>query len=308
MTNTTVRRSGRIPREIPILLIGSDAEGTVFSEETKTVMISLHGAGIVSTHTLVSEQELNLRLLESNRETEIRVVGEIGSQNRIHAYGVAFVDPTLDFWQIPFPPAPANEPVQPPFSLSCTSCDTNISLQYGDFEADVCAIHGGLVRYCRDCGLSTMWKRCTRLSSGSAASIAKPKPLRIATAVALLDQSPVEPALQPLAELPVIPSLVISGPAVNRRDRIRAKVNFFACIRTDAFGDDIVHCIDMSRGGLSFKTEYRYQAGAVLRIAVPYSPESREAPAIFVPAKVVYTKEIPLQEMFRCGVAYLPNR
>jgi hypothetical protein len=75
--------------------------------------------------------------------------------------------------------------------------------------------------------------------------------------------------------LPVIPSLVISGPGANRRDRIRAKVNFFACIRTDAFGDDIVHCIDMSRGGLSFKTEYRYQVGAVLRIAVPYSPESR---------------------------------
>jgi hypothetical protein len=70
MTNSTVRGSGRIPREIPSLLIGSDAEGTVFSEETKTVMISLHGAGIVSTHTLVSEQELNLRLLESNREAE----------------------------------------------------------------------------------------------------------------------------------------------------------------------------------------------------------------------------------------------
>jgi PilZ domain len=137
MTNSTARRSGRIPREIPILLIGSDAEGTVFSEETKTVMISLHGAGIVSTHALVSEQELNLRLLESNRETEIRVAGEIGSQNRLHAYGVAFVDPTLDFWQIPFPPAPANEPVQPPISLACTSCDANISLQYGDFEADV---------------------------------------------------------------------------------------------------------------------------------------------------------------------------
>jgi hypothetical protein len=51
MTNSTVRRSGRIPREIPILLIGSDMEGTVFSEETKTVMISLHGAGIVSTQT-----------------------------------------------------------------------------------------------------------------------------------------------------------------------------------------------------------------------------------------------------------------
>jgi hypothetical protein len=128
-------------------LIGSEAEGTVFSEETKTVMISLHGAGIVSTHTLVSEQELNLRLLGSNREAEIRVVGEIGSQNRIHAYGVAFVDPTLDFWQISFPPAPANEPVQPPIPLTCTSCDANTSLRmaiskpmFALFTAAWCAI------------------------------------------------------------------------------------------------------------------------------------------------------------------------
>jgi hypothetical protein len=153
-----------------------------------------------------------------------------------------------------------------------------------------------------------MWKRCGRISTGSTAKIAKPKPPRIATAIALLDESPVEPTLQPPAELPIIPSLVISGPAANRRDRIPAKVNFFACVRIDAFGDDIVHCINTSRGGLSFKTESRYQVGAVLRIAVPYSPESREAPAIFVPARVVYTQEIPLQEMFRRGVAYLPNR
>jgi hypothetical protein len=36
------RPRGRLSQEIPILLIGRDAEGTVFSEGTKTVVLSQH--------------------------------------------------------------------------------------------------------------------------------------------------------------------------------------------------------------------------------------------------------------------------
>jgi hypothetical protein len=42
----------RIPKEIPICLIGSDLTGKVFSEETKAVLLSLHGAGLLSRHKL----------------------------------------------------------------------------------------------------------------------------------------------------------------------------------------------------------------------------------------------------------------
>jgi len=41
-------------------------------------------------------------------------------------------------------------------------------------------------------------------------------------------------------------------------------------------------------------------------IAVPFSPESPNAPAIYVPARVVNIAEFPEQKMFRCGVAFLP--
>ncbi len=71
-----MRRSGRIPKEIAILLVGSDLEGKVFSEQTKTVVLSRHGAGIVSQYKLVPEQELILRRLDTNSETEIRIVGQ----------------------------------------------------------------------------------------------------------------------------------------------------------------------------------------------------------------------------------------
>ena len=99
-----VRSSSRIPKEIPILLIGSDLGGKVFSEPTNTVLLSLHGAGIVSHHKLSPEQELILRCPDRNIEAEIRVVGQLGSQQGIYTYGVAFVDPILKFWDIDFPP------------------------------------------------------------------------------------------------------------------------------------------------------------------------------------------------------------
>src|SRR5260370_422519 len=85
-----MRRSGRIPKEIAILLVGSDLEGKVFSEQTKTVVLSLHGAGIVSQYKLVPEQELILRRLDTNSETEIRIVGQIGSQADNYTYGANF--------------------------------------------------------------------------------------------------------------------------------------------------------------------------------------------------------------------------
>lgn len=88
---------------------------------------------------------------------------------------------------------------------------------------------------------------------------------------------------------------------------MRAKVNYFACMHSEAFGHDIVTCIDMSRGGLGFRTKNPYVISVELRIAVPFSPESPNAPAIFVPARVVNITELPDRKLFRCGVMFLPE-
>src|SRR5208283_3322316 len=154
-----LRRSGRVSKTVPILLIGNDYEGRVFTEDTRTVMLSFHGAGIVSGHKLVAEQELVLRSTESQRETEIRVVGEIGSQGNLHTYGVAFLDETLDFWGMEFPAPPSLEERPLELVLECSGCNSTATLLNGDYEFDVCAIHGGLVRHCAECGFATVWKR-----------------------------------------------------------------------------------------------------------------------------------------------------
>ena len=153
-----MRSSGRIPKQIPILLIGSDLDGRVFSEPTTTVLLSLHGAGILSRHKLSPEQELILRWPEKNREAEIRVVGHLGSQSSQHTYGVAFFDPHLNFWEIDFPPVSSIEMELGLISLVCTSCNTLEKIDDSSIEADVCNTNDGVLRSCKRCGTATLWK------------------------------------------------------------------------------------------------------------------------------------------------------
>jgi len=310
MISQKVRRSGRISKQVPILLIGSDSDGRVFSEVTKTVVISFHGAGIVSTKKLIAEQVLHLRSMVTNREAEARVVGEIAENEGVHTYGVAFLGDSVHFWQVAFPPPPP--PTERPLALAleCSSCHAPITVEDGDFEFDVCAIHGGLVRYCDNCGMATVWKQTTHLPSlrplvAALSPAAKPEPA--AAAVALLDPPPARSVPQPPpASRPVVPPA--PAPPLDRRNRVRAKVNYFACVRSEAFGDDIVACIDMSRGGMSFKTKNFYLVNITVTIAVPFSPESPKAPAIFVPARIASVSEFPNGKLYRCGVEFLTTQ
>jgi len=75
----------------------------------------------------------------------------------------------------------------------------------------------------------------------------------------------------------------------DRRQRARAKVNYFACVLSETFGKDVVTCIDMSRGGLGFRTKNAYAISAEVTVA-----------------GVVNIPELPELKMFRCGVAFLP--
>ena len=153
-----VRRSGRIPKEIPIVLIGSDLTGRIFSEQTKTVLLSLHGAGLLSQHKLSPEQEMVLRWPERNKEAEIRVVGEIGEDSGVYTYGVAFFDHVENFWEMEFPPPSAKEQDLGMLTLVCNVCQTLERVDDHSIEADVVATNDGVLRYCKRCGNSTIWK------------------------------------------------------------------------------------------------------------------------------------------------------
>lgn len=152
------RRSERFEKEVAILLIGTDAQGKSFMEETRTVLLSRHGASIISAHKLAAEQELLLVLVEQNREIPVRVVGQVEAEGSPYTYGIAFVDSQTDFWGIHFAEAPglatSGELVE------CSLCGQREEAQFGDLESGVCASGSGLLKYCKRCASSTRWKLC----------------------------------------------------------------------------------------------------------------------------------------------------
>jgi hypothetical protein len=280
-----MRRSGRIPKEIAILLVGSDLEGKVFSEQTKTVVLSRHGAGIVSQHKLVPEQELILRRLDTNSETEIRIVGQIGSQADNYTYGAAFLDPEIDFWGVKFPSLTDSEIRASRLLLECSGCKGREAVDQSDLATDVYAINEGIVRFCKNCGSSTFWKQAPGVAG-------QPLQAEESSSSSKHAATDAESSLAPRAA--ILPE--------NRRKYARTKVSCKACIRQTGQTLDVVVCEDMSRGGLRFKSRKRYFERSAIEVAVPYTPGTQ---SIFVHARIVFVQELPEEKLFRCGVQYL---
>jgi hypothetical protein len=166
------RRSRRISKELSILLIGSDIDGKGFSEMTKTVVLSRHGAGVVSKYKLGAEQEIILRYLDTNKETVIRVVGQIGNQSDFYTYGVAFLDENTNFWETDFPPTSEAEKLARRALLECGSCKQQETVDQSETESDVLMVNEGIVRFCKNCGDSTFWKRISSGTGEQPASVA----------------------------------------------------------------------------------------------------------------------------------------
>ena len=331
MSPQGVRRSGRIAREIAIRLMGSDTEGKVFSEETKTVVLSRHGAGIVSRHGLAAEEEITVRNLESGKEEQARVVGQLGIESGQHTYGVAFLDDSLEFWNMEFPLS-ANDRTSPaPLSLACTICEGQATVELGDLESDVFAVNDGITRYCVSCGYSTVWRQATTGPQTTEKEAATPAPQRgvlrasvpefepaIHAAPSLYSGTAADefsdfshvPLTKPVALVAaLVTTVTIAAPkkmadGANRRKYVRARVTVAACVRSAAFGDDLAICEDISRGGIRFKSRKQYVQGDAIEVAAPFSPETQ---SIFVTAKIVFVQKIADQDFFRYGVAYLPS-
>lgn len=326
------RRSGRIPKEIAIAVIGSDLDGRVFSERTKTVVLSRHGAGIVSSYTLSAEQELVIRNEETQKEIEARVVGQIGADGSNYIYGIAFLDETKNFWGVNFPEMSESEMQARRTLLECGSCRAREFADHSDLASDVMAINESIVRYCKRCGSSTLWKQAPAGMAPTEAEFGAPTASRppdrqppseaqghssFAGAAWLpADASEQTGKFEPVtvhvaaktqirSEAPVAaPSHggVATKEQENRRKHARTRVNYKACVRRPNTEDDIVACEDMSKGGLRFKSSRKYFEKTLIEVAVPYAPGDQ---AIFVPAQIVYVQELPELKMHRCGVMYL---
>jgi hypothetical protein len=287
MNQFGVRRSSRIEEEVPITLIGSDTEGKLFLEHTHTILISQHGAGVVSKYKLSPEQEILIRLQDSAKEEEVRVIGQIAVHLDSYVYGVAFLQSDANFWGREFRPLTESENKAPSLTLECARCGSRESVEHNDLEADVYAFNQRVVRHCKECGSSTVWKVLSTQENEKLIS-SRPEQERGSS---LPLSTPLVPA-----------SPTSAGSPENKRKDRRTKVKMTACVRRPGFEDDVVICEDMSRGGVRIKSRKAYFADTTIEIAVPYALGGAN---IFVPARVLYVLELEKQRFFRCGVAYI---
>lgn len=273
-----VRRSDRITLELPIEVSGTDANGVGFVEDSKTAVISRHGAKILLKHALVPEQELTIRCRATGKESDARVVGKIGSGPKGYFYGIEFLDPKVNLWDIEFPPLAESEMAVARVLLECVRCHAR-ELTYLDApEAEVFEANQALSRHCT---------RCTDMSIWKLSSIQAPT-------------EQIQLAIQPTT-VPE-PHAVAPARAQNERKVVRVSLKITACIRT-WFGEEVVTTGNVSRGGISFKSSMHYAEGSVVEVAVPYSPGTGN---IFAPARVEHAEKLPAEGVTLYGVSYIP--
>jgi hypothetical protein len=331
------RRSGRIAKEIHILLFGTDTSGHIFSEETSTVVLSRHGAGIVSRHKVAADEVLTLRLSGTSAEAGVRLVGQMGQETRGYTYGVEFLDSDLDFWELKFP-APPQWHSDPDAALECSLCHDRQVVHQSEIEADVYALLQSILRFCPRCGTSTVWREAPGDGFAPAEELelplpssahpalvnpADPAPAQFALAGSLISTSyssepvssesvltltekehSVPQASQETARPGRIPPLVPPASVQrtgNRRRALRSRVNFTALVRHADLGEEIAESDNISKGGFSFRSLRAYPVNSMIEVAVPYSPGFE---AIFVPACIRHVEELPGGMLFRYGAAY----
>jgi hypothetical protein len=99
------RRRQRIFLCVGIIVRGEKADGSAFSERTKTEVVSAHGALILLREPVSTGQNLTLRNILMSEEVVCTVVESDRGQAGVAEVRVQFVHPSPKFWRVTFPPS-----------------------------------------------------------------------------------------------------------------------------------------------------------------------------------------------------------
>jgi hypothetical protein len=265
-----------ITGKIEIEVIGSDLDGLQFIEHTRILTINEDGATIPLANKLAPDSELIVRNALTKEEAVARVVGLIRDDICVHVYGIAFVDPSVNLWNIDFPRAQAEKIV----IMECIRCHAVETVSLSEIEAKIVELKQSLTRRCKCINSSTIWKQTDRETNERRKSDQRNIPS--------LDETAARVPLERRRE-------------ERRRDK-RTAMKISACIRFS--GREVaVECEDVSRGGFRFKSRKAYPAGTPIEAAVPYLKSSVN---IFVACQIAYQHELS-SGLYRHGVAYVSS-
>jgi hypothetical protein len=239
------RRSDRVSLLSPIRISGTDAGGEAFSSEGRTLLVTLHGAAIMLGRRLQPDQPVTIRCYGTETEAAARVVGQIEGHTDGLVYGVQFLDPAVNPWNIKFPAAPSSDTVGR-LLLHCTNCLARELIYLNELELEVFGANQCLSRPCTVCQKPTIWKTTPQEEQAG-------------------ETPGAGEAAGESAEL-LVPR------ARNDRQHVRLKLKLKACIRHPELGEEVVECEDVSRGGICFTSQKQYPKDSMIEASVPYLP------------------------------------
>lgn len=119
-----IRRSTRLPLEVPIRVTSRDPK-LVFSEECTTTLVNAHGCGLITQHSLPRGLSVELEIIKSGRRNTARVadVVSLGGDPETWLLGME-LDTPGNFWGIEYAPSDWKiEEPPPPSESTPTSAD-----------------------------------------------------------------------------------------------------------------------------------------------------------------------------------------
>jgi len=258
--------------DLPVEVIGADIYGQQFLESTRTLTIHRDGVSILLACELAPDSEVIVRNPETNEEAIALVVGQTPADTAGHVYGLAFLDPSMDLWNIHFLATGPARIVH----LECSGCHSVCTLSLSDIDLEIFGATRELIRSCKNCNTSGIWKETS---------------LEVRTK-----------KLGNLSGRDLNPKSIAS-PMEERRKNRRTAMKTSGCIRFSGV-EVVVDCEDVSKGGFRYTSRKEYPEGTRIEAAVPYAKFSTN---IFSQASIIYCHKMP-DGQFRHGVTYTKTR
>jgi hypothetical protein len=278
MASASLRRTDRVSLTLLLEASGLDSKGQEFKLPARTLLINRSGAVIILDRELTPDQFVHLQRRaphEAHRRGQVRVVGEFGRQKDGFLYGIEIPDSSMDLWGVEFPATAESTEAVARMLLECSYCRSREVVHLNELELRAFETNRGIARHCKTCGVPSIWTQAPHE-----------------------DEDKLAPRRRRSTDPPGPPSA--TGEQRDRQ-RMRLKTRLTACIRQPGADDELAVCEDISPVGMCFRSKRRYAADAAIDVAVPYSPDAAN---IFLPARVVYSEEMPKAGLFRHGTEY----
>jgi hypothetical protein len=281
MVSASLRRTDRVSLTLLLEVSGTDSRGQEFKEPAQTLLINRGGAVIMFGRELAPDQQIHIRRRapsESHRGGEVRVIGQFGRQKEGFLYGVEIIDPAVDLWGIEFPSIADSAEAVARMLLECNYCRGREVVHLNELELRAFETNRGIARHCKTCGVPSIWTQAQHEDESKLAA-------RSGRGRHGKDSQGAVPSTGEQRD----------------RQRLRLKTRLTACIREPGADDELAVCEDISPVGMCFRSKRRYTADASIDVAVPYSPDAAN---IFLPARIIYSEEMPKAGLFRHGTEY----